>query len=235
MGALDFLKDIKIEEITKTSKSTGIVKKQRGPEESQLAIRVWKDGSVYPSKALVEKFGLEYQNAIITEEVKEGDKKVRKFSYPDGPGNGLDIIDSRAWGQYKNEDPKAQFIAIAIVPKDLPKVDLFANTRYNEDGTPVSSVLDQGASTFGEKNLLPLIKEIYEKEPGEEGFIDLILEEAVNLKTISPNGLFHFPKMVVRGKDQGKSDYERRENVDIFGIAPALVPPAKGDEGEGAE
>ena len=68
MSILDFLNDVKIEAVPESRKSSAIVKKQRGPEASALAIRVWKDGSVYPSKALVDKFDLQYKPATITKE-----------------------------------------------------------------------------------------------------------------------------------------------------------------------
>jgi len=142
MGMLDFLKDIQLEAVEDSPKASGLTKKQRRPEDDVLAIRIWKDGSVYPSKKLVDTFNLEYPVAAITEEEKEN-KKVRSYEFPSGTGNGLDVIDSRAWGMYKNDNPKQQFIAVAIVPKSEPKIDLFGSTKYNDKGTPLSSVLDQ--------------------------------------------------------------------------------------------
>jgi len=220
MSFLDFLKDVTLEEIPVSIKSQAVAKKQYNPDESVLAIRVWKDGEIYPSKALVDQFCLEYPKATILTEVDENGKEKKTYTFAD-KSNGFDVIDSRLWGQCKGA--AKDFIAVAIVDKELPKVDLFANVKYNDDGSPISSVLSQGAATFGSKTLLPMIKEIYDVEPNEEGYIDLIIDTSKNLKSISTNGLFNFPKKVSRGKHQGTETYERRENVDIFALIPAQL------------
>lgn len=216
----DFLKDVKIEEVPKSTRAAGVSRKQVGPAPSIMALRIWKDGSIYPSKLLVDTYGLEYPKATITENTSEDGKKTKKYDFGEaGPGNGLDVIDSPNWAECKGA--AKPFIAIAVVQKSEPKVDLFANTRYNEDGTPVSSVLEQGAVTFGEKKLLPMLKEIYGVEPDEEtGYIDLVIDTNINLKAVSPSGIFNFPKSVARGAHKDKPSYERRENVDIFPLAP---------------
>lgn len=216
MSFLKFLNEVVIEEVIKEKKPVGGPKKAWSPADDFMGIRVWKDGSVYPSKLLVDTFDLEYRTAIIN---AGADGKARTLEFPDGTGNGLDVIDTRKWEQYKHNQ---HCILIGVTPKNQPKISLFGSTKYNEDGTPVSSVLNQGAATFGASTLLPLVSEIYNIVPSEEeGFIDLFVDTTVNLKVLSPSGNFFFPKLITKGADQGKSDYERRENVDIFGLIPA--------------
>lgn len=221
---LDFLKNITLEEVKPSTRTGGGVKKQWNPAEDFMGIRIWKDGAVFPSKALVDKFNLEYPQATITiiPAKEEGGKAKRSYEYPNGTGNALDVIDSRIWPQYKHDQ---HFIAIAIVPKDQAKVDLFGSTKYNEDGTPIASVLEQGSTSFGKEEFLTLIEEVYAALPNEEGFIDLKIDVDTNLKALVPNGIFLFPKKVTRGDDKGKADYQRRENVDVFGIEPVKSVP----------
>jgi hypothetical protein len=228
MSFLSFLNDVTISEVTKPTRTGGGVKKQWNPEPTFMGIRIWKDGSIFPSQTLVDTFGLEYPKAIVTIEEKTGEDnkiiKKRSYEYPEGTGYGMDIVDSRSWSQCNS--PKA-FIAVALVTKDQPKVDLFASTKYNEDGTPFSSVMDQGSATYGENELLPTIKEVYNIEPNEEGFIDLLMDQSVNLKALSSNGILLFPKKVNRGADKGKADYQRRDNVDVFALVPVQLLDVK--------
>lgn len=229
MSFLSFLKDTVLEEVAQKAPAVGGPKKQRNPNPLFMGLRIWKDGSIYPSVALVEKFNLEYPVVKLTMETlpipegsPEGTKAQvkRTYTHEQGIGNGLDCIDSRSWPQYKGD---RHFIAISIVPKNLPKVDIFGSTKYADDGTPISSVLDQGPTSFGAADLLPTLKEVYNVEPNEEGYIDLMVDTSINLKQLSSNGIFLFPKKVNRGEHKGKADYQRRENVDVFGLVPAAM------------
>lgn len=224
MSFLSFLNGVTLDEVTKPTRTGGGVKKQWNPASTFMGIRIWKNGSVFPSQALVDALNLEYPKVNINVETKEDGKTKRSYSYPNGVNNGLDIIDSRIWLQYKGDQ---HFLAIAIVAKDQPKVDLFASTKYNEDGTPLSSVMEQGSATFGKSDLLPALQEVYGVEPNEEGFIDLFIDTTMNLKSMSSNGIFLFPKKVARGDDKGKADYQRRENVDVYGLVPVQLLDTK--------
>jgi hypothetical protein len=203
---MSFLQNVVVENVDlKTPRSSGGIKKQRNPESEFQGFRVWSDGSVYPSAFLVTKYNLEYPAAVVSP-IKDRDGKDKNvFTVVGNQGNGLDIVDTRQWSQIKGGG--APFIAVAITPKDAPKLDMFSQVRYNVDGTPISSVLDQGAATFGKETLLPMLKEIYNVEPNAEGYLDVQviteLEGGMNLRSTN-----------------GKPDYTRRENVDIFMLFP---------------
>ena len=221
---LSFLSNVVIENVTDTKVPRATGKKQRNPEPDFLGFRVWADGSCYPSVALVAMFNLEYPKATVSIlKDKDGADKL-SFTVVGDQGMGFDVIDTRQWSQIKGA---AQgFIAVAVSPKDSPKLDMFSMTRYSPEGNPLTSIMDQGSSTYGKATLLPLIAELYKVSPNEEGFIDMqvitVAEGGQNLR--SANGLELLPKVISRGADAGKPDYTRRENVDIFMIYPSTVP-----------
>ena len=177
-------------------------KKERNPVLA--ALRVFKNGSVYPSAALVQQFGLEYTE--------------------DGGGNGFDVIDSRKL-QNTAGNPQA-FLMIAPVSREKAKIDLFSKAGKTAEGEIVS-VMDQGAKTFGVR-LLEMVKEVYGIEPTEtQDFIDLTIVKSEELQTLlqtATNGIYFVPKVVAAGPRKGEPDYERRENLDIYVLAP--VTPA---------
>lgn len=233
-GLLSFLKSGTVEEVAKAA--AGVRSKQRNPNPGIVAIRIFKDGSVFPSKAAVDKFDLEYRSAVISKEaiplkegqvLKEGEtQKFRNiYEFPSGTGNGLDVIATKKSTQIKlGKD----VIFVAVTPKGAGKVDLFSSTNYNEDGTPKTSVMDQGAVTFGDKILLNLLMEDYGIILSEEKpYVDLMISETITEGTEVFNVTEHFsrpillvPKTVARGDDKGKDDYERRENVKVYLLAP---------------
>jgi len=200
----------------------GVTTKQRNPE--RLAIRLFRDGSVYPSAELVEKFQLEYANkGAIT-------------------GNGFDVIDTAL---YPSFNVGKRILIINPVPKALPKVDLFGSTTYKEDGTPKSNVMTQGAKTYGADELIPMVEEIYgitfykpavDAQDGVEAseevegveFVDLAL--VVNPVTNEPwaKAITYIPKKVSRGKDAGQVTTQRRENAQFYALLPlSSIQPAE--------
>lgn len=240
---LAFLKGLELLEVEdKQPQQRGT--KQNNPEPTSMRIRVHKDGSIYPSQALVTKYSLEYPKVkvTLTPKVKDGlpvmsEKKDvngnlfptdlqeqlmdRSIDYGTSMAMGLDVIDSEAWkGTKQYPDTAPRIILVGVSPKNSPKVELFSGVRYNDDGTPVSSVLTQGATTYGKETLLPLLKEVYGVEIGEQGYIDLDVAEGYQVK--DKQGIYFLPKKVTRGKDAGKSDYERRENISIFPLVPVV-------------
>lgn len=254
MSLLNFLKTSTIEEVTKSSagRPAGGARKQWNPAPAIVAIRLWKDGSVFPSDAAVAKFELEYRNTTILKEklpLKEGqteaDQKYRNvYNFAEGPGYGLDVIDSRLWPQMKAAEG-AMLFAVPVV-KDAGKVDLFNTVAYDAEGKPKFSVKDQGSATFGIQVLIPAVEEIYgvkfnraAKEADEDGpaveaitdgvdFVDLAIieslgtgEEAFNITENFSKPIIFAPKRINRGPDKGKADYERRENVKVYGLVPA--------------
>lgn len=237
MSILAFLQTIKVEEVAANAPSSRGVSKEWNPPADTLRIRVWNNGQVYPSKALVDKFDLEYKTAIITKTdvpLKEGEvlaegekpKVKRTYEYANGAGNGFDVISSLEWGQYKAAPDSPNFMAIAVVPKTEPKVDLFGNTKFKDDGTPTATVLEQGSSSYGKDTLLPMLETVYgvklksEENPDAPAFVDMQIDDSFDLKQLVPNGVFLFPKTVVRGEDKGKADFVRRENVSMFAFEP---------------
>jgi hypothetical protein len=237
---LEFLTNIGATEIAARA-TKSVEKKQRNPEPTFMGIRVWKDGSIYPSVALVSKYNLDFVKATVTQEdvVKNGviqnddagqPLKRKVLTYPGDTSNGIDIMNSADWTQKQNWGANPDLILAAISPKRAGKVDLFATCTTEEDGTPKLSVLEQGAATFGKESLLPLVSSVYNVVPNEEGFIDLQLIEAYPLHQVVPNNIFMFPKRVVRGEGKGKLEYVRRENVSLFPFVPVAASAVKSTE-----
>ena len=250
MGLLNFLKGGNVTEVVASApKGTGGVKKQWQPNPSINAVRLWKDGSVFPSTAAIAKFDFGFRSAVITKEdiaqiteqtdttgkviVKgraAGTKNV--YSFPDGTGNGMDVISSKEWSQFQSGSEDGAMIFVAVVPKNSPKVDVFGSTTYDEHGDPKSTVEEQGAATFGSAVLIPMVEEIYGvkfgTEEGEVEFVDLVIFESlgegegqVNITSRYSRPIMNLPKRVTRGADKGSLDYVRRENCKVYGFAPA--------------
>ncbi len=193
----DFLKTMELKEIEKAP-LTPSNSKSPGPNAD---LRLFADGSLYPSAGLVALHHLEYQ--------PEGSET---------PENGYDVFVSTDWGQYTGDVP---FVALALVSKHEPRVSLFSQTKY-KDGKPVSSVLTQ-KTTAGEDLITALSKVYLEKSEegkpaeslfGDKPYLDLAIMTTEPLKTAS--GVYHLPKTVAKGKDVGKPTYVRRENILIF-------------------
>ena len=135
MMDLSFLDDVKLEVVKSTSKVKTATPKL--PVEADL--RVFSSGRVYPSEAFAAEFNLEFQ----TKEAVEGTSTPTIVV-----GNGLDIFSSKRWGMIAGKLPQ-DLIFIAAVSKALPKVDMWASTKYDKiTGEPGNSVFTQGASTF---------------------------------------------------------------------------------------
>lgn len=187
-------------------------KKERNPVRAD--IRVFATGAVYPSAVAARVFGLEYAGKGAP-----------------NPGNGFDVIDGRLWNNLK-----ADAIFVSPVNRDNSKVDLFASCGWNADGTPMTSVMTQGATTYG-KTLLAMIKEVYGVTTSEEkDYIDLVIEEDPEFQATLDStlkGVFHFPKTFNRGTKKGETTYQRRENAKVYGLVPVeLVSGVEAPETE---
>jgi hypothetical protein len=211
---LDFLSQVTIADVTEQPAAKGGgQKKERIP--SGLTIRVFRDGSVYPSAELVKRFDLEY-----------GPKDCV------GCGHGFDVIDTNRFTDIKT--PK-RLLFISPVGKSAGRVDLFAIVSYNTDNSAKSSVLNQGSSTFGKEELLPLIKEVYGLELTKEStpdYIDLqlVANPATDAPWELPNGrqVTYLPKKKSRGGDKGSYDVVRREKPQFWVLYPvSLIEPQK--------
>jgi len=202
MKGLDFLKNAKLasNEVVKPAVVRSSTAKPRNPENADL--RVFKDGSVYPSAALVNEFNLGYQKKDAVEK-----------------GFGFDVFLSREYPNTQNWPKEHQVILIASIKKDAGKVDLFSSTGYDESGEPLSDVMTQGANTFG-KTLLEWVKETYGEEPTEEkNYVDLVIARGNALAT--DTGIYYVPKRVSRGEEKGKVTIVTRENLTLFPLVPA--------------
>lgn len=231
MSMLSFLKSAKLEEVEEKKRPSGATK-EFNPNPAVLAIRVWRDGRVYPSQALVDKFNLEYQSGRYETkdipEVKDDQGNVtqpagvkRVFTPSETPGNGFDVIDSRLLVGYHAE---GHMLFIGAVPKTEGKVDLFSTTRYKEDGSPMTTVMSQAAATFGKDVLVSAIRDIYGVELGDKKeYVDMMIVdeiEGVKITETFSKPIIYAPKRVVRGANQGKPDYVRRENMTLYGFVP---------------
>jgi hypothetical protein len=217
---LGFLKNVQVIAPDKEPrKGGGGVRKERNPLNAD--IRIFADGSIYPSVELVKKFQLEYGNRPATKEEEP-------------TGNGFDIIDSDEFKQYIPVPQRC--IWISPVARKNAKVDLFGTTTFNEDGTPKSSVLEQGPVTFGKTSLLPLIEEAYGMKCDEETkFIDLTLcgtpdENGQEHPLLLPPGktVAFIPKAKQRGDEKGTATVIRRDLPEFWCLYPTkLIEAAK--------
>lgn len=190
-------------------------------------IRLWKDGAVFPSEALVARMDLNFTSRTVSSDGKGWDG--------DPGGYGFDIFNTQHYTGIQG----AKFVAISRVARKEGKVDLFGSCNYytqkdkdNNDipeganiGDPVSTVMDQGSTTFG-KTLLTMLREVYNVVPNEEGFIDLHIVgqgEGNDQPFKNPNGseIYYIPKEVKKGDKKGELTYERRENAEIYALIPA--------------
>ena len=247
---LDFLAKATLQDVAEHQPSgrTGGPRKQRNPEG--LAIRLFRDGSVYPSADLVAKFSLEYPNAVLKEKVpipmKEGEteqKYSNRFEVEDAKGNGFDVIDTATYPSFNAGG--GRFILVSPVDRDKGRVDLFASTGYNEDGTPKSSVMNQGAKTFGADELIPMLKEVYgdvmpwqKAGVAEEEAVDFIDLALVSHPVTGepwklPEGkqVTYIPKKVSRGKDAGAITTIRRENPEFYALVPVSLIEKESNSG----
>lgn len=176
--------------------------RRRAPKEKNptgMTIRILANGEVYPSQELVDALHLEYEN------------KDQNNNY------GLDIVDSKQWV------PTAELprmLLFAVTKKSESKIDLFGTCRFNEDGTPKSSVLTQGTDS---PTLLQLVKDLGYLTP-EQKYCDL--QFVMNRPLRTTDGIYNLPKVIERGERAGEATYIRRENIVLYPVntVEALQP-----------
>lgn len=177
-----------------------VAKTDKYPTEGTV-IRVWANGNIFPSPALVKVLNLEYGSSVPVQ----------------AAGNGLDVF---AFSKLPNAPKVAQdCIMISAVLKSAPKVDLFGSCKYDELGQPKSSVLTQGGGTFGEE-FIAMIKEVYGIEIPKGTYLDLEVKLDISPK-VSP--IVYLPKIVDRGPKKGQPDVARRENISIYPLVPIIT------------
>jgi hypothetical protein len=261
----DFLANVVIndqEEVVAKVRKGG-PRKERNPEG--LAIRLFRDGSVFPSQELVDKFNLEYVPAILKErkpvgEPKEGEEQKYQnvFEIEGEPGFGFDVIDTKLFSVF--QIPGKRLLLISAVDRSQPKIDLFGSTTYNDNGTPKTSVLGQGAKTFGAESLIPMVEEVYgvkfnrnaveakeatdttpavEAQPAVEDGLDFVdLQLIANPATGEPWALppvVFVPKTITRGERKGELTVTRREKASVYVFMPVTeeTKTAQGTEAQG--
>tara|TARA_R100001086_G_scaffold198857_1_gene115150 strand:- start:4938 stop:5696 length:759 start_codon:yes stop_codon:yes gene_type:complete len=207
----DFLDDVELEEVSGKSTVNQLGKLQRTPEGN--CIRLFADGKIYPSEDLVNSFNLEYKDKDAEDQ-----------------GCGFDIFHAADWAQWPADKP-SDIIFIAPVDRSEPKLDVFNSTRHNDDGTPKSSVLDQGSSSFGKNTLLPMLEKVLEEDIFANGevYVDLEIVTDKPLKVVS-NGIYHLPTLITKGKNAGQMSYKRRENLVIYPLRVAVSDDEAGNE-----
>lgn len=225
---LGFLKNVQVIVPATAPKKGGGARKERNPVNAD--IRVFADGSVYPSLELVQRFNLEYGN-------KPAEKE-------DPTGNGFDIIDSDEFRQWIVVGRRC--IWISPVPRSESKVDLFGSVGYDKDtGEAVSSVIDQGPVTFGKATLLPLLEQVYglklqENEdklmvfPDGKRYVDLKFygSDEKNTPFFLPPGktVAFIPKAKQRGEEKGTPTVIKRENPEFYCLYPVDAPEEQTEE-----
>lgn len=188
----DFLSNITINKVEEPVKQTskGRVAQEKNPQ-SGLTLRLFKDGSIYPSQELVDKYNLEYTK--------------------DKSGNGFDVFPSTNWNQYPKDAENVVFIS--VVPKNSARVDLFSQAR--EVNGELTSVMNQGSKTFG-LELIPMLESAYGVKLFEDKkYVDLQVVEDVAIN----QDIVYVPKMVMKGEQKGMMTTERRENVVLHPLA----------------
>lgn len=160
MSRLAFLKTVAViaqDEPAKRPGGGGVRKEWNPP--AGLALRVWASGAVYPSQELVDRFDLEYKNALTLEQ--EEAIKAGTLEKP-SMGFGFDVADSADFKFINLGDNRCLIISPARKDDEEGRVDLFKTVAYAEDLTPKLSVMDQGAVTFGKDFIIPKVEEIYQ-------------------------------------------------------------------------
>ena len=195
MNNFSFLNNITINKVEETPKkaSTGREKIERNPQ-SGLTLRLFKDGSIYPSLELVDKFDLEYNK--------------------EKSGNGFDVFPSSNWKQYPQDAENVVFIT--AVPKSNARVDLFSQAR--EVNGELTSVMSQGTKTFG-LELINILNETYNAGYNtlfeDKKYVDLQVVEEVAIN----QDIVYIPKMTTKGEHKGMMTTERRENIILYPLS----------------
>lgn len=209
MKDLSYLKKVVLEEVPANvpGTRTGVSSLVKQPTDADL--RVFKNGRVYPSAAFLEANGFEYQAKIETVDPITGDVKVAVV------GNGLDIFSSVNWSMVKGLEEEVIFCA--LVPRQgNPKIDLWGSCQF-KDGLPTSTLLEQGASTFGKTALVDMLASAYGVDWSTAKYVDLKVE--LDIPMVSESDVYHLPKLVARGENKGKATYVRRELINIFPLS----------------
>lgn len=199
MDNFSFLDNLELSEV---NSAPGRVAKKAPLNPENADLRLFKDGSLYPSTKLVAEFNLEY----LAEDAE-------------GVENGFDLIDSKIWGMLPEGTPR--FLAIATVSKHEARKPMLFGKARKKDGKPVQSVLEQGSTASGNQ-LAEYAEEVLNVTFGDDQeYMDFnILREH---KIASANGVYNFPYVQKKGEAAGTIKSVRRENCEIFPLVVAIL------------
>lgn len=184
------------------AKSAAGVKISRVPTEGDLI--VFSTGAIYPSESLVARYNLEYKpKALVVDAL--GNETYEEV------GNGLDIFESKNWSMI---DLPIELLMVAVSAKKEAKVDVWGTCKFDEEGTPVSSVLTQGKVTFAKAQLLGMITSAYGVDWNVTDYVELSLVESRVM--VSPTGRYNLPTVVSRGANKGELTEKSRTEVPVF-------------------
>jgi hypothetical protein len=219
MNKFDFLAHLNPVAIVEEVKAKGKGKKPTPKNPEGMRLRIFKDGSIYPSQELVDVFDLEYMS--------KGHREMSNDLGSTFTGYGFDIFSSKDWGQYPTE--AQQVLLIAAVPKIEPKVSVFGQVDYNEDGSPKKSVMEQGSKR---PEIVEALREVYDRPMSsklndshddvldndllflDKNYVDL--EINLDIKVFEGLSNYYIPKEIKKGAKKGEMSYEVRKNLSIF-------------------
>jgi hypothetical protein len=203
---MNFLKGI-------TLVDTGRLKVPTTRTPQGMVIRVMSNGAVYPSKELIEKLNLDY-----TPKAAEGQEQTYGF--------GFDIIDSSEWAPTKDMD---RMLLLGLISRAQPKLSIFNRVKFNPNGTPMTSVLDQGTPS---QELLDIVRSLgYIME--DQKYVDLVIQPDNPIPL--ENEVAWIPKVVERGPRKDQKEYVRRENIRIYQAIPSdMIEEPKSETAQAA-
>ena len=193
---LSYLSDITLVSAPKVASTKATIIKL--PENAD--IRVFHNGKIYPSADFAKKADLEFKPK---ETLVPGSKA-------EVVGNGMDIFSSIGWKMLPQELATPVLFAY-IIPKSFAKVDLWANTKY-EDDKPTSSVFTQGSNVFSRSKLLKMLEDTYSIDWNKVEYVDLVLKTDIVIPSVS--GMYDIPK-TSKTKDGEVFKPIRRQNISI--------------------
>lgn len=211
--AFDF-STVKVAELKRTPRAgTGgrtKVEKQLAPNEG-YDLRVFENGSVYPTQEIVNKLNLEYKPAYASPS-NDHDVSYRGF--------GFDIIDPADCISLKTAVEAGMptgFIILGHTPRVDGKVDIFRSTRYDEQENPKSTVLDQGApSDLAELIFAKYGDNAFGNQENKVGYVDV----KILTDNVIPNpstGVIIVNKFTnKKDRDEPVKTYVNRKNTTMF-------------------
>ena len=200
---LDFLTNVKVVAVDKPV-TKGRTTLEKTPVDG-ADFRLYKNGRLFPHPTAVENYGLEFSAKVQTVDV---DGKVTSTIQ----GSGLDIFNLKDWPMLKSTE---NMLVVAIVPRQgNPKIDVYAATQYEEDGSAKKSVYDNSVNTFCKDVLVPAVKTMYNVDWSKSAYVDLTISTAHPLK--SPTDVYIIPKTTSRGDNKGKAMFVSREFIEVY-------------------